>query len=84
MSITGKYSELWEQLRVYGHASILADPVAHARIKKAVSKYKYMDLAFKEKHMRQGIVPYITFKVDAADPRKLSFELNFRGRGVLA
>lgn len=42
-----KYQSIWEQLKLKGICVITADPVLHARIKKAVTKEKYNDVVYK-------------------------------------
>lgn len=41
------YQPIWDSLKVNKEVTILASPEAHARIRKAVKKEKWSDVAFK-------------------------------------
>ena len=42
-----KYQGIWEQLKTTGTCTVAASPTLHERIKKAVTKEKYIDTAYK-------------------------------------
>lgn len=52
-----KYQCIWEQLKSTGKCIITADPVLHARIKKAVTKEKYNDMVYKVEWDMQDVEP---------------------------
>jgi len=49
-----KYEGLWIQLKTTGTVTVAANPKLHARLKKAVTKEKYNDIAYKISWDLQG------------------------------
>jgi hypothetical protein len=63
-----KYEAIWIQLKATSNCKIVAPPSLHARIKKAITKEKYKDVAYKVQWDLEGTeLPTleITLDIDA-------------------
>jgi len=73
-----KYEEIWQQVKTTGVCSLIAHPSLHRRIKKAVSKEKCADVAYKlHWDMQDYPQPELVRSVDPSNPNILTFTLTY-------
>ena len=71
-----KYEQIWIQLKQNNICKVAAHPLLHKRIKKAVTKEKYNDNAFKVLFdATEDAQPVLNVDVDSENPNVLIFTL---------
>lgn len=70
-----KYQPIWIQLKKSGSCKLSAHPALHARIRKAVTKEKWMDMAYKIERDIAGSQAELVITVDTVDKSILLFTL---------
>lgn len=71
-----KYTAIWQKIKTTGCCTVSVHPSLHARLKKAVSKEKYYDTAFKVLwDLKSNKLPELEITYDNTNKYLITFTL---------